>query len=161
MFICIVTSHYLPTHRNTSFAYATQSPWLFNDSLKANVLFGRPSWSPRRYQRVLTACDLKKDIELLGPDGDRTVIGEQGSMLSGGQRQRVAVARALYSNANCVILVSTWDWICREREVGFSWINITPFCKDQCMFFSLFNRTVAQFLQDLTFSFCGVEIGQS
>ncbi|KAF0299676.1 ATP-binding cassette sub-family C member Sur [Amphibalanus amphitrite] len=89
--------------RNTTFAYASQSPWLFNDSLRANVLFGRPL-KKGRYQRVLTACDLRKDIELLGADEDSTAIGEQGSVLSGGQRQRVAVARALYSNANCVIL---------------------------------------------------------
>ena len=115
--------------RNTTFAYASQSPWLFNDSLRANVLFGRP-WKKGRYQRVLAACDLKKDVELLGPDGDRTAIGEQGSVLSGGQRQRVAVARALYSDANCVILVSGAG----RRGAGTGGARCVCFCVCVCVY---------------------------
>lgn len=91
------------TIRGASLAYASQSPWLFNDSLRNNVLFGRAPM-PRRYRRVLAACALQDDIKLL-PHEDRELIGEQGIVLSGGQRQRVAVARALYSNADVVILV--------------------------------------------------------
>ncbi|XP_042213487.1 ATP-binding cassette sub-family C member 9-like isoform X2 [Homarus americanus] len=85
-----------------SVAYVSQHPWLMNSTLKDNVVFGRRLLM-RRYQRVLQACALTPDIEIL-PAGDQTEIGERGINLSGGQRQRVAIARALYSNARTVIL---------------------------------------------------------
>ena len=55
------------------------------------------------YERVLQACDLKKDIRLF-PFGDETIIGERGINLSGGQKQRVQLARALYQEANVYFL---------------------------------------------------------
>ena len=48
-------------------------------------------------------CELKKDIDIL-PGGDLTEIGEKGINLSGGQKARVAVARAIYKNADLIIL---------------------------------------------------------
>ncbi|MFS7928217.1 putative ABC-type xenobiotic transporter [Helianthus anomalus] len=52
-----------------------------------------------RYEKVLEACDLKKDLEVLS-FGDQTVIGERGINLSGGQKQRIQIARALYQDAD-------------------------------------------------------------
>ncbi|KAE8684245.1 ABC transporter C family member 7 [Hibiscus syriacus] len=51
------------------------------------------------YDKVLEACNLKKDLEILS-FGDQTVIGERGINLSGGQKQRVQIARALYQDAD-------------------------------------------------------------
>nr|XP_045592637.1 ATP-binding cassette sub-family C member Sur-like [Procambarus clarkii] len=85
-----------------SVSYVSQHPWLMNATLKDNVVFGRRVLA-KRYQRVLQACALTPDIEIL-PAGDQTQIGERGINLSGGQRQRVAIARALYSDARTVIL---------------------------------------------------------
>lgn len=82
-----------------------QTPWLLNDTIRENILFGE-SFRPKRYDFVLNACALKPDIELM-PSGDFTIIGERGINLSGGQRQRIAIARAIYSSANVVIMVST------------------------------------------------------
>uniref|UniRef100_A0A0E0G4Z8 Uncharacterized protein n=1 Tax=Oryza nivara TaxID=4536 RepID=A0A0E0G4Z8_ORYNI len=52
-----------------------------------------------RYEKVLEACCLKKDLEIL-PLGDQTIIGERGINLSGGQKQRMQIARALYQDAD-------------------------------------------------------------
>ncbi|CAK8533332.1 unnamed protein product [Lathyrus sativus] len=56
-----------------------------------------------KYERVLEACSLKKDLEVL-PFGDQTIIGEKGINLSGGQKQRLEIARALYQDADIYLL---------------------------------------------------------
>ena len=55
-------------------------------------------------------CALKQDIAML-PAGDETEIGEKGINLSGGQKARVSLARAMYSNAQVLILVSNKNLI--------------------------------------------------
>ncbi|XP_021701403.1 ATP-binding cassette sub-family C member Sur [Aedes aegypti] len=86
----------------STIAYVPQRPWLLNANVRENILFGEP-FRPKRYNRVLKACALKPDIELM-PDGDMSEIGERGIKLSGGQRQRIVIARALYSPA-CVVIM--------------------------------------------------------
>lgn len=83
-------------------AYAAQSPWILNATLRDNILFGLPM-DRQKYDRVLKACQLSYDLELL-EHGDLTEIGERGINLSGGQKQRVSVARAAYSDADTIIL---------------------------------------------------------
>ena len=56
-------------------------------------------------------CALKSDIELM-PNGDTTQVGERGLNLSGGQKMRISIARAVYSSANVIILVSFTLKIC-------------------------------------------------
>lgn len=83
-------------------AYVAQEPWTENGSIRDNILFGLPlDW--RRYQEVLFATGLGRDLEILS-DGDRTDIGANGVNLSGGQRARVSLARALYSRAGILIM---------------------------------------------------------
>ncbi|XP_022081211.1 ATP-binding cassette sub-family C member 9-like [Acanthaster planci] len=83
-------------------ALAAQKPWLLNSSLQNNVLFSMPL-DEKRYKRVIDACSLKPDIDIL-PAGDQTEIGEKGINLSGGQKQRVSVARAMYSGRDIIVL---------------------------------------------------------
>lgn len=83
-------------------AYVAQSPWILNATLRDNILFGLPM-DRAKYDRVLKACQLSYDLELL-EQGDMTEIGERGINLSGGQKQRVSVARAAYSDADTIIL---------------------------------------------------------
>ncbi|EXC22155.1 ABC transporter C family member 3 [Morus notabilis] len=79
-------------------AYVAQSPWIQSGKIEENILFGE-EMDRERYERVLEACSLKKDLEIL-PFGDQTVIGERGINLSGGQKQRIQIARALYQDAD-------------------------------------------------------------
>ncbi|XP_042486083.1 ABC transporter C family member 3-like [Macadamia integrifolia] len=78
-------------------AYIAQSPWIQSGKIVENILFGK-EMDIERYEKVLEACSLKRDLEIL-PFGDQTVIGERGINLSGGQKQRIQIARALYQDA--------------------------------------------------------------
>ncbi|KAG5254677.1 ABC transporter family member [Salix suchowensis] len=79
-------------------AYVAQSPWIQSGKIEENILFGK-DMDREKYERVLEACSLKKDLEILS-FGDQTVIGERGINLSGGQKQRIQIARALYQEAD-------------------------------------------------------------
>ncbi|XP_071446847.1 ATP-binding cassette sub-family C member 12-like [Hetaerina americana] len=83
-------------------AYVTQQAWIFNDSLRENILFGLP-YHKMRYRATIEACGLSRDLELLS-NGDLTEVGENGFNLSGGQKQRVNLARAVYSNREIYLL---------------------------------------------------------
>lgn len=96
-------------YRYSTIAYVPQIPWLLNATIRDNIIFGE-SFRPKRYEKVLEVCSLKPDIELM-PAGDATEIGERGINLSGGQRQRIAIARALYSSANVIIMVNIFLFI--------------------------------------------------
>jgi len=85
-----------------SVAYAAQTPWIQNATLRENVLFGAP-YDDEKYRDTIFRCALEPDLEQLA-DGDATAIGEKGLNLSGGQKQRVALARAFYADADVYLL---------------------------------------------------------
>ncbi|KAF1769727.1 hypothetical protein GCK72_001544 [Caenorhabditis remanei] len=87
---------------NGSIAYVPQQSWIQNLSLKDNILFGDPMNS-NNYEKAIRNCALVEDLKSL-PAGDRTEIGEKGINLSGGQKQRVSLARAVYHNADIVLM---------------------------------------------------------
>jgi ABC-type multidrug transport system fused ATPase/permease subunit len=87
---------------DSAIAYVAQVPWIENASIKDNILFGLP-FDQERYKKVLFACALEKDLEML-PDGELTDIGANGINLSGGQKWRISFARALYSRAGILVM---------------------------------------------------------
>ncbi|XP_061370037.1 ABC transporter C family member 2-like isoform X2 [Gastrolobium bilobum] len=82
-------------------AYVPQVSWIFNATVRDNVLFGSV-FDPTRYERAIDVTELQHDLDLL-PGGDLTEIGERGVNISGGQKQRVSMARAVYSNSDVYI----------------------------------------------------------
>ncbi|XP_053354043.1 multidrug resistance-associated protein 4 isoform X1 [Clarias gariepinus] len=94
--------------------YASQQPWVYPGTIRSNILFGK-ELHPQRYENVLKACALKKDMELL-PQGDMTVIGDRGATLSGGQKARVNLARAVYQDADIYLLDDPLSAV--DAEVG-------------------------------------------
>ncbi|KAH8293076.1 hypothetical protein KR044_000492 [Drosophila immigrans] len=83
-------------------AYVPQQAWIQNATVRDNILFGK-SYDRKRYNRVIDACALRTDIEILSA-GDLTEIGEKGINLSGGQKQRISLARAVYNDADLYLL---------------------------------------------------------
>ncbi|XP_026390011.1 ABC transporter C family member 2-like [Papaver somniferum] len=82
-------------------AYVPQVSWIYNATVRDNILFGSPFISAR-YAKAISVAALQHDLEVL-PGGDLTEIGERGVNISGGQKQRVSMARAVYSNSDVYI----------------------------------------------------------
>jgi len=84
-------------------ALVAQDTYLFNDTLRGNILLARPSAGPDEVADAVDKASLGALVAAL-PDGLDTVVGERGAQLSGGQRQRVAIARAFLKDAPVLIL---------------------------------------------------------
>ena len=81
----------------------SQDPFLFSDTVRANIAFGVADATDKEVEAAARAAQAHAFFERL-PDGYDTVIGERGITLSGGQRQRVAIARALLVDPRILIL---------------------------------------------------------
>ncbi|EIN07973.1 P-loop containing nucleoside triphosphate hydrolase protein [Punctularia strigosozonata HHB-11173 SS5] len=88
--------------RQGGVAYAAQETWVLNETIRENILFGSP-FDENRYQKVLEQCALVHDLSLFAA-GDKTEVGEKGLTLSGGQKARITLARAVYSDAQVILL---------------------------------------------------------
>jgi ATP-binding cassette subfamily C protein CydC len=87
----------------TSIGMVDQETYLFNDTLRNNLLLGKPSASAQEIEHVLKVAQLRTLVSQL-PEGLDTWLGEQGLRLSGGERQRVGIARILLKDAPLLIL---------------------------------------------------------
>jgi ABC-type multidrug transport system fused ATPase/permease subunit len=84
-------------------ALVAQDTYLFNDSLRANILIARPDASEADLQAAIRHASLGELVAAL-PEGLDSPVGERGTSLSGGQRQRVAIARAFLKDAPILVL---------------------------------------------------------
>jgi ATP-binding cassette subfamily C protein CydC len=80
-----------------------QDTYIFNDTIKRNLLLAKPNATDDEIERALEQAQLAEFVRGL-PDGLKTWVGEQGLRLSGGERQRLAIARALLKDAPLLIL---------------------------------------------------------
>ncbi|KAL4496522.1 hypothetical protein ABPG72_014752 [Tetrahymena utriculariae] len=83
-------------------AYVEQEPYIFNKTIRENILFGT-KYEEKFYNQVIEACCLVEDIKQFDY-GDQTQIGERGINISGGQKARISLARAIYSRADIYLL---------------------------------------------------------
>ena len=84
-------------------ALVAQDTYLFNDTLRANILIARPEATEAELHDAVRHASLADLVAAL-PDGLDSPVGERGTSLSGGQRQRVAIARAFLKDAPILIL---------------------------------------------------------
>ena len=84
-------------------ALVAQDTYLFNNTLKDNILIAKPDANEQELQEAVNFSALSEVVQSL-PEGLKTMVGERGASLSGGQRQRVAIARAFLKNAPVLIL---------------------------------------------------------
>jgi ABC-type multidrug transport system, ATPase and permease components len=84
-------------------ALVAQDTYLFNSTLKENILIAKPNASYPEMKKAIQMASLTELVETL-PQGFDTKVGERGTSLSGGQRQRVAIARAFLKDAPILIL---------------------------------------------------------
>ncbi|KAM9851263.1 ATP-binding cassette sub-family C member 4-like [Aulostomus maculatus] len=94
--------------------YTSQQPWILPGTIRSNILFGK-ELNLQKYDRVLRACALKRDLDLL-PGGDLAMVGDRGANLSGGQKARVSLARAVYHDADIFLLDDPLSAV--DAEVG-------------------------------------------
>jgi subfamily B ATP-binding cassette protein MsbA len=96
-------------------ALVTQEPFLFDDSVRANIAYARPGATPAEIEaaaRAAAAHDFICDLQ----QGYDTPVGEAGARLSGGQRQRIAIARAFLKDAPVLLLDEATSALDTESE---------------------------------------------
>ncbi|MFX3623312.1 MAG: ABC transporter ATP-binding protein [Ectobacillus sp.] len=88
---------------------------LFSDTIRANILYGRPGATEKEMIEAAKAAHAHSFIMSL-PDGYDTIVGERGVKLSGGQRQRIAIARVFLKNPSLLILDEATSALDLENE---------------------------------------------
>ncbi|CAN9384635.1 unnamed protein product [Alternaria alternata] len=83
-------------------AFCPQYAWIQNATVRENIIFGK-EFNRKWYDQVVDACALRPDLNML-PHNDATEIGERGITVSGGQKQRMNIARAIYFNADIILM---------------------------------------------------------
>ncbi len=110
-------------------AIVSQDPFLFNATIRENILYGRPDATEGEIIEAARTANAY-DFILEQPNGWDTLIGDRGAKLSGGQRQRLTIARAVIKKASILILDEATSALDSEaeKEVQLAIDNIMRNC---------------------------------
>jgi ABC-type multidrug transport system fused ATPase/permease subunit len=103
------------TELRRQIGFVLQEPYMFDDTIEANIAFGERRPDPAQVRRAAELANAAEFIEML-PLAYQTRIGESGLKLSGGQAQRVAIARALYREPPVLIFDEATSALDTEAE---------------------------------------------
>lgn len=106
---------YAPRQLRDNISMVMQDVFLFSNSIKENIAFGRPQMARDLIQTVAQVADADEFIERM-PEGYETIVGERGVGLSGGQKQRISLARALAKDPAILMLDDTTSAVDMETE---------------------------------------------
>jgi ATP-binding cassette, subfamily B, multidrug efflux pump len=112
--------HFTLAELRKSIGFVPQETFLFSDSIRHNIAFGKPDATTEQVEQAATVAHIATEI-LEFPKGFDTLVGERGVTLSGGQKQRTAIARAVIRDPRVLILddaLASVDTYTEERILG-------------------------------------------
>lgn len=111
--------------------YVTQDPFLFNMSIRENILVGKPHATEEAVVAAARAAQCDEFIRALEHDYD-TICGDAGAKLSGGQRQRIIIARAILRDAPVLILDEATAFADMENQQKLQ-ASLSALCRDKTL----------------------------